>query len=232
MEASAKPFTLKVIILLVIVIVIIPLLPLFISWKWNWWEAWAYAAITILGFVLSRWMAMKRSPDILKERAGFMDQPDTKPWDKILAPLLGIGGILISVSAGLDARYNGLDTFGWWLKIISLLGIFTGFILGSYAFIQNRFFSGTVRIQTDRGQVVEKNGPYRWIRHPGYAGSLLFYIFCPFFLDSPWTFIPAIVLMIVLIIRTKLEDDTLMNELEGYREYKQKVPYRLIPGVW
>ena len=89
-----------------------------------------------------------------------------------------------------------------------------------------------VRIQTDRGHKVVSSGPYRWLRHPGYAGGLLTYLATPFFLDSPWAFLPAPFITIVLVIRTKLEDRTLQNELEGYREYARQVRYRLLPGVW
>ena len=75
-------------------------------------------------------------------------------------------------------------------------------------------------------------GPYRIIRHPGYAGGLFGYIFIPLLLDSLWAFVPAILLGIVMIVRTALEDTTLQNELPGYAEYAQKTRYRLIPGIW
>jgi len=89
-----------------------------------------------------------------------------------------------------------------------------------------------VRIQTDRGHQVVSTGPYRWIRHPGYAGALLTYLATPLFLDSRWAFIPALYLAIVMVIRTSLEDRALQNELDGYRDYAGQVRYRLLPGVW
>ena len=98
--------------------------------------------------------------------------------------------------------------------------------------IENRFFFGMVRIQTDRGHEVVSSGPYRWLRHPGYAGGLLTYLATPFFLDSIWAFLPVLFLTVALVIRTRLEDRTLQNELEGYREYAGRVRYRLLPGVW
>ena len=98
--------------------------------------------------------------------------------------------------------------------------------------MENRFFSGMVRIQTERGHHVVSSGPYGWIRHPGYAGALLTYLATPFFLDSRWALLPAMFITIVLIIRTSLEDQTLQNELEGYRAYAERVRYRLMPGVW
>ena len=107
-----------------------------------------------------------------------------------------------------------------------------GYAFSSWALIVNRFFSGTVRIQTERGHHVVTDGPYRIIRHPGYAGSLLGYVFIPILLDSLWAFIPAVLLIIVMFIRTASEDSTLQTELPGYAEYAEKTRYRLIPGIW
>jgi protein-S-isoprenylcysteine O-methyltransferase Ste14 len=89
-----------------------------------------------------------------------------------------------------------------------------------------------VRIQTDRGHQVVSSGPYRWIRHPGYAGGLLAYLATPFFLDSAWAFLPMAFLTIALVIRTELEDRTLQDQLAGYRDYVKQVRYRLLPGIW
>jgi protein-S-isoprenylcysteine O-methyltransferase Ste14 len=88
-----------------------------------------------------------------------------------------------------------------------------------------------VRIQTERGRQVVTNGPYQWIRHPGYAGALLAYWATPLQMDSRWTCLPVVFITIVLIIRTHLEDRTLHDELVGYSDYKRRVPYRLIPRV-
>jgi len=89
-----------------------------------------------------------------------------------------------------------------------------------------------VRIQTDRGHTVVSNGPYHWVRHPGYVGALLTYLATPIWLDSRWAFLPALFLTIVLVIRTHLEDTALQEELAGYREYTEQVRFRLLPGVW
>jgi len=104
--------------------------------------------------------------------------------------------------------------------------------LASWALIENRYFSGMVRIQTDRGHRVVSSGPYRWIRHPGYAGALLTYLATPLFLDAVTAFLPAAILLVLLVIRTYLEDKTLQERLAGYNEYVEGVPYRLLPGVW
>ncbi|NUM44391.1 MAG: isoprenylcysteine carboxylmethyltransferase family protein [Anaerolineales bacterium] len=222
----------RVILQMLIFVVVIPLLPLLISWKWNWWEAWVYALVVILGFVISRVLAARRNPDLLAERAKMLQHEDAKPWDKVLAPLVGLGGGLIPLVAGLDALFGWSTPFSLPVKMLALLVILVGYAWGSYALIENRFFSGVVRIQTERGHHVISGGPYRWMRHPGYAGALLTYLASPIFLDSLWTFVPAVFLTVVLVIRTSLEDKTLQEELPGYRDYAGRVRYRLLPGVW
>lgn len=222
----------RVIVPMLFFVVLIPFLPLLISWRWDWWEAWIYAIIGILGFAISRVLAARRHPDLLAERARFMQHENAKPWDKLLAPLLGIGGGLVLLVAGLDALFDWSSTFSSPVKILSLVIILAGYALGSYALIENRFFSGMVRIQTDRGHQVVSSGPYRWMRHPGYAGALLTYLATPLFLDSLWAFLPAVFITILLVIRTGLEDRVLQDELEGYRDYARRVRYRLLPRVW
>ena len=132
----------------------------------------------------------------------------------------------------MDALFGWSPSFNLPVKIVSLVFILAGYVLSSYALIENRFFSGVVRIQTDRGHQVVSSGPYRWIRHPGYTGAIWTYLATPLLLDSGWAFIPAGFLMIVLIVRTVLEDRILHVELEGYSDYASNVRYRLFPGVW
>jgi protein-S-isoprenylcysteine O-methyltransferase Ste14 len=232
MNNQQKTISPRVVVQILFFVVVIPFLPLLISWRWDWWEAWVYAIICILGFSISRVLAARRHPDLLAERARFMQHENAKPWDKLLAPLVGLGGGLVPLVAGLDVLFDCSPTFSLPVKTVSLAIILAGYALGSYALIENRFSSGMVRIQTDRGHQVVSSGPYRWMRHPGYAGALLTYLATPLFLDSRWAFLPAVFLMILLVIRTGLEDRVLQDELEGYRDYARRVRYRLLPGVW
>jgi protein-S-isoprenylcysteine O-methyltransferase Ste14 len=232
MEEKKVPISPRAIIQMLIMVVLIPLAPLLISRRWDWWEAWAYAGICILGFAISRWLAAKRNPDLIGERARFLRHEDTAPWDRVLAPLVGLGGSLIPVAAGFDALYNWPPAFGLPLRILALVIILAGYALGAYALIENRFFSGVVRIQAERGHSVISSGPYRWVRHPGYSSGMLSYLAGPLLLGSYWAMLPAVLLLVVLVIRTRLEDRYLLENLEGYREYAGKVRYRLLPGIW
>jgi protein-S-isoprenylcysteine O-methyltransferase Ste14 len=232
MNTPYKTFSPRVIVRMMFFIIVVPFLPLLISWHWGWWEAWVFAVICIGGFAVSRVLAARRNPDLIAERARFMQHEDAKPWDKILAPLVGLGGGLIPLIAGLDELLSWSPAFSLAVKIIALALILGGFALSSYALIENRFFSGMVRIQADRSQQVVSSGPYRWMRHPGYAGSLLVYLAIPFFLDTSWALLPAVFFAVIVVIRTHLEDKTLQEELDGYRDYARRVRYRLLPGVW
>lgn len=232
MTSREQTFKPSVLIQVFFFIVVVPFLPLLISWQWDWWEAWVYAVISILGFVVSRMLVAMRHPDLLAERARMLHHEDAEAWDKVLSPMVGLGGSLIPLVAGLNARLAWSTLFNLPIQIIALVFILLGYGLGSYALMENRFFSGMVRIQTDRGHEVVSGGPYRWIRHPGYAGAILTYLATPIFLNTPWAFIPAVFIIIVLIMRTNMEDSTLQAKLEGYKDYAQLVHYRLVPGVW
>jgi len=222
----------RVVVQVLLFVVVVPFLPLLISRQWDWWEAWLYAIVCILGFAISRTLAARRHPDLLAERARMLSHEDAKPWDKPLAPLVGLGGALLPLVAGLDALFDWSPGFSLPVELAALILLVAGYTLSSCALIENAFFSGMVRIQTDRGQRVVSSGPYRWMRHPGYAGALLAFLATPLFLDSGWTFLPALFLTVVLVIRTRLEDQTLQAELDGYPDHARRVRYRLLPGLW
>jgi hypothetical protein len=103
MKTQPKIFTLRTVVLMLFFVVVIPFLPLLISRQWDWVEAWIYGLIGVFGYASSRLLVARRHPDLLAERARYMDQEDAKSWDKILSPLVGLGGGLIPLVAGLDA---------------------------------------------------------------------------------------------------------------------------------
>jgi protein-S-isoprenylcysteine O-methyltransferase Ste14 len=232
MNPPEKVLTPRVIIQLLFFIVLIPFLPLLISRHWNWWEAWAYGLLSILSFIVSRLLIARRNPDLIAERARSLQHEDAQPWDKRLAPLMGLGGILVLLIAGLDELLIWSPAFSLAVKIVAFVIILGGYVLSSYAMVENRFFSGMVRLQTDRGQKVVSSGPYQWVRHPGYAGALLVYLMTPLFLDSAITYLPTLLVIGLYIIRTFMEDGFLQGNLEGYRDYTTHVRYRLLPGIW
>lgn len=199
----------------------------------DWWEGWAYTAMSLVVLVSSRSLLILKYPDTAKERAEAGQREDVKAWDKILMPVTAIYGPLASwIVAGLDKRFSWTPDLPDYIQIIALCVIFLGSMVGTWAMVVNRFFSSHVRIQIDRGHTVVSAGPYRVVRHPGYAGGILAWIAGPVFFSSYWAAIPSVVVITLNVIRTALEDRTLKEELPGYSEYAEKVRYRLVPGIW
>jgi protein-S-isoprenylcysteine O-methyltransferase Ste14 len=230
---NPKKFPAALVFQLVLVVIIMPLLPMLISWRWNWWEAWVFFLILFLGFIFSRVLAARKNPDIIAERAGSFKKEDAKPWDRVLAPMMAFGGTLIPIIAGLEERFHWTpQPFSLGLKLAAILVLVLAYVFSSWAMIENAWFSGVVRIQADRGHAVCSSGPYQWVRHPGYVGGFWSYLAMPLILDSLWGLLVVVVLLVVTIMRTRLEDRTLQEELPGYREYAHKVKYRLFPGIW
>ncbi|WP_279246040.1 methyltransferase family protein [Candidatus Litorirhabdus singularis] len=177
--------------------------------------------------------AEQRHPGLLAERQNIENFQNAKAWDKVLAPLMALSiGFLMVIAAGLDHRYNGSPEFPLWLIVIGFILIALGYAFAVWALVENRFFYSVVCIRTDRGHVVCDSGCYRFVRHPGYAGTILSLFGIVLALGSVWALIPAAVALITTVIRTVLEDQTLREELPGYRDYALRVPYRLIPGIY
>ncbi len=232
MASKEKIKNLRKVIQVIVYVLLVPMLPLLLSQRWDWWEAWVYACLGFLSYIVSRYLVLKKQPDLIKERGKFLEHENTQPWDKVLAPLVGLGGNLIPLVAGLDARYNDLYPFGMGLKLLAFVLFVAGISWGTWALLTNSFFSGVVRLQTDRGHHVINTGPYSVMRHPGYAGAVLTYLASPVVLSSLWSIIPTIFFIIVIAIRTRLEDNFLQSELPGYADYAKEVRFRLFPGVW
>jgi protein-S-isoprenylcysteine O-methyltransferase Ste14 len=201
--------------------------------KLDWWEGWAYVIQAFIVLIFSRTILIRKNPDLAQERAAAGKKEDVKPWDRILMPLMSIYLPVIAwIVSGLDERFGWSPDLPDGIQLIALFLIFAGSMLGTWAMIANRFFSSHVRIQTERGHTVVSGGPYRFARHPGYAGAVLSWLASPVFFSSTWAAIPAVLAIIVVVTRTALEDRTLKAELPGYRDYAQIVRYRLVPGIW
>ncbi|HSL46963.1 MAG TPA: isoprenylcysteine carboxylmethyltransferase family protein [Anaerolineales bacterium] len=212
-------------------LLIFGLLLFVLAGKWTWTAGWVYLGMNAITQLLSAIVLIPRQAEMLSERSKVRE--GTKGWDRVLAPAIVIVGTLaVLTTAALDAR------FGWSRPVdVGLCGFgvvlaFTSQMFVLWAMASNPFFAATVRIQEDRGHKVTTSGPYQFVRHPGYSGSLLYTLLVPLVLRSWWTFFPALMTVALIVIRTRLEDQTLQAELPGYKEYTSRVQYRLIPGIW
>jgi protein-S-isoprenylcysteine O-methyltransferase Ste14 len=232
-QKSVQTGALRQWIRLVVVYLLIPLILFICGGDLGWWQAWLYSILILAASIGGRMWAEQRHPGLTAERQNIDTIQNAKAWDKVLAPLMAVSVVFpMVIVAGLDHRFNWSPEFPLWLSIVGFIFIAFGYVFGAWALAENRFFSSVVRIQTDRGHMVCDTGPYRFVRHPGYIGSMLPLFGIVLALDSVWTLIPAVVAIIIGVIRTALEDQTLQEELPGYRDYTQRVRYRLIPGIY
>lgn len=199
----------------------------------GWWQAWAYSLLIVTAGIGGRIWAEQRHPGLMAERQDIESIQNAKAWDKVFAPLMALSvAHPLVIVAGLDHRYGWSSEFPLWLIVLGFVLISLGYAFASWALAENRFFSSVVRIQTDRGHAVCDSGPYRIVRHPGYAGNIPPLLGIALALGSVWTLIPAAAALIITVLRTSLEDQTLHEELPGYRDYAGRVRHRLIPGIY
>jgi protein-S-isoprenylcysteine O-methyltransferase Ste14 len=199
--------------------------------KLNWLAGWAYLGLNALTQILSSFVLIPKRPDMLAERSQIRE--GTKEWDRFFTPAIVIFGTLaVLVTAGLDERFGWSAPIGTGLWVGGLILAFCSQMFVLWAMVSNPFFSTIVRIQDDRGHSVTSSGPYHFVRHPGYLGSIIYNLVIPLVLGSSWTFIPALLTIALIIARTALEDSTLQAELSGYQEYTENVKHRLFPGIW
>ena len=136
------------------------------------------------------------------------------------------------IVAGLDERFGWSPQIPLTPRLVALAVMVSGYVVGTWAMAVNRYYSAVVRIQKDRGQIVVTDGPYRFVRHPSYATGIVSSLMIPILLGSLWALIPTSLVAVVTVIRTALEDRTLLEELDGYKGYAARVRYRLLPGIW
>jgi protein-S-isoprenylcysteine O-methyltransferase Ste14 len=196
--------------------------------KVSWTAAWFYLGAILLIILIN---AFRMDPELMAERAGL--QEGTAKWDLYLSTFVALAGPLITaLTAGFDQRYGWTGAVATWQQVVALVLFLAAGLLGASAMEANRYFSATVRLQSDRGHKVAKEGPYKVIRHPGYTAGIISIMATPVLLESWFALIPASLVAAGYIVRTALEDSFLQKNLPGYRDYASTVQYRLIPGVW
>jgi protein-S-isoprenylcysteine O-methyltransferase Ste14 len=196
----------------------------------DWLMAWAYLGVYVGIVAVNAVVILPKNPELIAERG--QTKENTKSWDRALTTLITIPTLVMLIMAGLQVRYEWSPQLGWMVQLVGLVIVALGYGLVSWAMASNPFFSSTVRIQADRGQTVASDGPYRYVRHPGYVGMMIYSFASPLALGSLWALILAVLVVSGFVVRTALEDKILIAELPGYAEYAQRVRYRLIPGIW
>jgi len=195
----------------------------------RWLRGWIWVILTLFLETGTLITLAKRAPETLKQRGTW--HAGVKAFDKVFIVCWLALAFITPVVAGLDKRldWSYMPMFTLYCGVVLVTLVWP---LATWAMVENEYFEQLVRIQTDRAHHVVTSGPYKIVRHPGYAGSIIGTFCTPLILGTWWTFIPAGIIVLLFIIRTALEDKTLRRELEGYESYAQQTRYRLLPGIW
>jgi protein-S-isoprenylcysteine O-methyltransferase Ste14 len=191
---------------------------------------WAFIALfAVAGFAISFWL-YRHNPRLLRERMASPIQREQKPWDRVFlsAFILGFFGWMAFMAR--DASRSNFAAVPVWVQLVGGVGVSLGFFGGWLAFRENTFAAPVVKIQ--EGQKPIDTGVYGIVRHPMYAGAMVYLVGLPLLLGS-WRGLGLTpILMLALAWRIVREERTLRAELPGYDEYAARVHYRLIPYVW
>lgn len=196
----------------------------------DYWQGLIYLVIGLVMVILN-FTVLRIDPELSIERS--KPGEGTKKWDKIILGLSLLVTISMYIIAGLDSgRYHWSPEFHCSIYLPGIFLTASGQLIFLIAQKQNKFFSSTVRIQTDRNHVVCETGLYKIVRHPAYLGTIIQSLGFPLLFGSLWSIIPICLMIILLITRTSLEDKTLRIELRGYDAYTRKTRYKIMPFVW
>jgi len=212
------------------IMLVFVLITFLVAGRLDYWQGWVFNGLNFL-FIMLTYLVLFDRKDLIKER--MRPGAGMKQWDRIyymVSTPLFFFMFILSILDATRLLWEPRVPFVMMLAGIILYTI--GQIIVLWAKNANRFFSSVVRIQTDRHQEVCSTGPYRFVRHPGYLGGLIFALATPLMLGSFWGLIPTVITILLMFIRTYMEDSTLRHELPGYWEYTKKVHYRIIPFIW
>jgi protein-S-isoprenylcysteine O-methyltransferase Ste14 len=201
-----------------------------IAGRVNWSGGWLILLLFAGHTFLSGWWLSRRDPELLKER--LTTASNVPQWDRLIWRGNRISLVMLLATAALDAgrfRWSAMPTL---VQMIGTAAVVAALPVIWWCGATNRFLSGKARIQSERGHTVVQDGPYRFVRHPLYAVRVFSTIGAALALGSWLALVPAALNVVLLVLRTSLEDRLLTAELPGYRQYAEHVPARMVPGLW
>jgi len=197
------------------------------------WGFWLYVATVLVYQIISLLIIVPRHPEYVElANVRKAEHTDVKKWDRTVVMVIMGATYLMYVLAALDVGRLHLSELPIPLTVVGIVAYVVGSALNQWAMLHNPHFERAVRIQTDRNHAVMTSGPYRYVRHPGYLGSVISFVSLPLIVGSGIALVGSVLCMAGMVVRTYLEDKTLRQELDGYAAYAQTVRYRLLPYVW
>lgn len=197
----------------------------------DWIRGWICVALWLVSVTAVAFFTRRYNPQLMKERAKWK-RKDTKPFDKVFLRIVMPLILLQPALGGMDAVRFHWSSLPFAYAYVGAVLYCLSMALVGWVLCMNPFAETSVRIQHDRGHRVITSGPYRFVRHPMYVGMCVLYVSTGLVLGSLWALADAVLLSLMFIARTALEDQTLRRELAGYEEYAAQTKYRLLPGVW
>jgi Putative protein-S-isoprenylcysteine methyltransferase len=195
----------------------------------DYWQAWLYLFVFSIVALLTTIDLIKNDPELLQRRMRGGPAAEKRTAQQVIMLFTSLAFIGLLVIPGLDRR------FGWseMSPVIVILGealVVLGFYFIFRVYRENTYTSATIEVAVD--QKVIQTGPYAMVRHPMYASALLYLVGTPLALGSYWGLLPFVAVIPFLIWQLIDEEKMLVQELAGYKEYRQRVRYRLVPGLW
>jgi protein-S-isoprenylcysteine O-methyltransferase Ste14 len=217
---------------IIITALLFPLIIFLSAGTWRWLEGWIFSFWMVAMVVSNTAYLYYKDPELLAERSRTSGKDNQKNWDRFFLPFAYFMALAWFVLIPLDAmRFAWSPVFPISIKVIGGLLLLPALYFIYFATAENTFLSTKVRIQSERKQRVISTGVYGIVRHPLYLGVLLMLIGAPLLTGSIVGLVISLVALIALIIRIGGEEKMLSEELDGYKEYTQKVKYRLIPFI-
>jgi protein-S-isoprenylcysteine O-methyltransferase Ste14 len=192
----------------------------------DYWEAWVYCAVIFVPFLVVLAWLLRNNPELMARRMRFEEKEPAQKRIVRVSGLIFLVGFLIP---GLDRRFGWSEIPVEAVLFADVL-VIIGYALVFLVFVENPFTSRVVEVEP--GQTVISTGPYAIVRHPMYLGVSIMGIATPVALGSYWALPVFLIMPIILVYRILNEEEVLLRELPGYREYTRKVRYRIIPGIW
>ena len=192
----------------------------------NFWNGWLFMGLLFIPMFIAGIVMMIKSPDLLKRR---LDIKEKQGEQKVVVALSGLMFIAGFIIAGLNFRYNWIQIPNI-VVIISSIVFLLSYVLYAEVLRENKYLSRTIKVE--KNQKIIDTGLYGIVRHPMYFSTIFLFLSMPLILGSIISFVIFLIYPFIIAKRIKNEEEVLEKELEGYKEYKNKVKYRMIPFIW
>ncbi|MGB0559949.1 MAG: methyltransferase family protein [Pseudohongiellaceae bacterium] len=192
----------------------------------DYWEVYAYFGMVLIMMIIAMMYFLKHDPDLLKRR---LEHKETESEQKLAVVLLGLSILAIYIVSGLDERFE-MSVISLWMQVVGFVLVAVGYIFVNLVMKANSFAARAVKVE--QSQQLVDTGLYGIVRHPMYSGVIIMYFGTPIALGSWWGLLPLLLFLVGLQIRMNNEEEVLERELEGYGDYKQRLRWRVIPGIW